>query len=141
MRLVPTLEHADACAAADAVRADIARQGKTAVIAVCDAHGELILLHRLDGAPLSSIAVATNKALTAARLRRPSAAVGDAVRERGIDIGYYGDPRYVGFGGGVPIERDGVVVGGIGVSGLAEDEDRALAALGAAAAVARGSGG
>jgi glc operon protein GlcG len=137
MRLVPALDHADACAAADAVRAEIVRQGKTAVIAVVDAHGELVVLHRLDGAPLPSIAIAANKACTAARLRRPSAAIGDAVRERGIDVAYYGDPRTVGFGGGVPIERDGVVIGGIGVSGLAEDEDRTLAALGAAAAVAR----
>jgi glc operon protein GlcG len=62
--------------------------------------------------------------------------LGETIRARGIEIGYYGDARYVGFGGGVPIEVDGQVVGGIAVSGLAEDEDHALAQLGAATAVA-----
>jgi len=93
--------HAEALRAVDTIRAELARREKTGVIAVADAHGELIALARLDGAPLSSIAVATNKAFTAARLRRSTREHGARIRERGVDIAFYGDPRYVGFGGGL----------------------------------------
>jgi len=132
MRMQPTLGHAEVLAAVDAIRAELVRRGGTAVIAVADAHGELIALLRLDGAPLSSIAIAANKAYTAARLRRPTRVVGTQIRERGTDIAFYGDPRYLGFGGGVPIEVGGTVAGGIAVSGLSDADDEALAAMGAA---------
>ena len=108
---------------------------KTAVIAVADAHGELLALARLDGAPLSSIAVATNKAFTAARLRRSTREHGARLRERGVDIAFYGDPRYVGFGGGLPVRVGETVIGAVAVSGLSDDEDEALAALGVAVIV------
>ena len=62
MKLEPTLGHDDAAAAIDAIRAELAARGRTAVIAVADAHGELVALARLDGAPVSSVAVATAKA-------------------------------------------------------------------------------
>jgi len=39
----------------------------------------------------------------------------------------FGDPRYVGWGGGVPIVVDGAVIGAVGVSGLAEADDVELA--------------
>jgi glc operon protein GlcG len=105
---------------------------KAAVIAVCDAHGELLALARMDGAPLSSVRVATNKAWTAARERKPTKDIGDKVRhpEKGFDIAYYGDDRFVGWGGGLPIQKNGHVVGGIGVSGLSSSEDVALATIG-----------
>jgi glc operon protein GlcG len=142
MRSEPALGHDEVIAAIDAIRAELAKRGRTAVIAVADAHGELVALLRLDGAPLSSIAVASNKAFTAARLRRTTREVGVQLRERGTDIAFYGDNRYLGFGGGVPIHVDGVVVGGIAVSGLSDADDEALAAMGAAviAAAAPGSG-
>ncbi len=102
---------------------------KAAVVAVADAHGELIAFARMDGAPLSSINIAANKAWTAARERKPTKDIGDKVRhpEKGHDIAYYGDPRFVGWGGGLPIVRDGFVIGGIGVSGLSSQEDVELA--------------
>ena len=134
-----TLDDADARAATDVIRQELARRGKTAVIAVVDAHGEILSLLRMTGAPLSSIAIAVNKGFTAARLRRPSGVVGRRSRDpqTGFDISYYGDPRYVGWGGGVPLERDGQVVGAVAVSGLTEAEDEELANLGAAAIIAR----
>ena len=46
----------------------------------------------------------------------------------------------VGWGGGVPIVVDGVVVGSVGVSGLVQDEDAELAAMGAAAAAVEAAG-
>ena len=73
-----------------------------------------------------------NKAFTAARLRRPTSVVGANVRhpETGFDIGYYGDPRFVGFGGGLPVLVDGRVLGAVAVSGLSQAEDEELAAIG-----------
>src|SRR5579871_1186895 len=124
--------------ALDLIAAELTRRAMPAVITVADDHGELIALLRMDGAPLSSILIAMNKAWTAARERKPSHEVGRAARhpQTGFDIGYYGDPRYVGWGGGVPVVIGGVVIGAIAVSGAPEAVDMELAALAAAAIVA-----
>jgi glc operon protein GlcG len=97
----------------------------------------LISLLRLDGAPLPSIVIATNKAWTAARERKPSRELGQAARDpvSGFDMAYYGDRRYIGWGGGVPVIIDGVVVGSVAVSGLPEQEDMEIVQLGVAAIV------
>ena len=135
MRQVTTLGHAEAQRAIEAIQAELIKRGKAAVIAVADAHGELISLLRLDGAPLPSIVIATNKAWTAARERKPSRELGQAARDpvSGFDMAYYGDPRYIGWGGGVPVVIDGTVVGAVAVSGLPEQEDMELVQLGVAA--------
>ncbi len=133
MRTQPVLQHDEALAAIEAIRRELAQRGKTAVIAVADAHGELIALLRLDGAPESSVRVATNKVFTAARLRRPTRVLGATLRSRGTDIAFYGDGRYTGFGGGLPVTVGETVVGAIAVSGLSDAEDEALAAIGIAA--------
>jgi glc operon protein GlcG len=86
----------------------------------------------MDGTLLSSGPLAVNKAFTAARLNRPTRVLGETLRARGTDVAFYGDPRYVGFGGGMPAVVDGRVIGGVGVSGLSDDDDEALAALGVA---------
>ncbi len=132
-----TLIHEDARRALEVVSTELARRGQPAVIAVADDHGELIALMRMDGAPLSSIVIAMNKAWTAARERKPSVEVGRAARhpETGFQIGYYGDPRVTGWGGGVPVVIGGVVVGALAVSGAPEGLDMEMAALGAAAIV------
>ncbi|MFO1307979.1 MAG: heme-binding protein [Burkholderiales bacterium] len=132
MMLEPTLGHDDAAAAIDAIREELAARGRTAVIAVADPHGELIALARLDGAPVSSVAVATAKARTAARLRRPTRVLGEQIRTRGIAVSYYADPQLTAFGGGVPVWSGRQVVGAIAVSGLSDQEDEELAALGIA---------
>ena len=135
MRNEPTLTDSDAETAVAAIRKQLRAEGKAAVIAVADAHGELLALLRLDGAPRAPIQIATNKAFTAARERRPTFEIGREARhpERGFDIVYYGDSRYVGWGGGVPVVHAGQVVGAVAVSGLPEQEDMRLAALGVAA--------
>jgi glc operon protein GlcG len=86
----------------------------------------------MDGAPVASIHIAMNKAWTAARERKTTKEIGEKVRhpEKGHDIGYYGDPQYVGWGGGIPVMKDGEVVGAVAVSGLSSEEDHTLAALG-----------
>ena len=132
------LGHAEAQRAVAAIQAELSRRGLAAVIAVADAHGELIALARLDGAPLSSITIAMNKAWTAARERKPSGDVGAKARKPGaeFDIGYFGDPRFTGWGGGLPVIVDGTVVGAVAVSGLSQIEDVELAQIGVAACTA-----
>ena len=105
---------------------------KAAVIAVADSHGELIAFARMDGAPLSCIRIAANKAWTAARERKPTQDIGDRVRhpKKGHDIAYYGDP---GLSVGAAAFRCGEtaqVVGAVAVSGLSSSEDVVLAKLG-----------
>ena len=130
-----SLGHAEAQRAIQAIQAELVKRGKAAVIAVADAHGELISLLRLDGAPLPSSVIATNKAWTAARERKPSRELGQAARDpvTGFDMAYYGDPRYLGWGGGVPVIVAGAVVGSVAVSGLPEQEDMDLVQFGVAA--------
>jgi glc operon protein GlcG len=132
MKSAPSIDYQDAKQIVDAIVQKALEQQKAAVIAVSDAHGELITFARMDGAPLSSIRVAANKAWTAARERKPTKDIGDKIRhpEKGFDIAFYGDKRFVGWGGGIPIFRDGQVAGAIGVSGLSSAEDIALATVG-----------
>jgi glc operon protein GlcG len=137
MHQVATLGHVDAQRAIQAIQAELQKRGKAAVIAVADAHGELISLLRLDGAPLPAIVIATNKAWTAARERKPTRELGQTARDpvNGFDMAYYGDLRYVGWGGGLPVIIDGAVVGSVAVSGLPEQEDMDLVQIGVAAIV------
>jgi glc operon protein GlcG len=132
MRTTQTIEYSEAKRIIDLIVEKASQMQKAAVIAVADSHGELIAFARMDGAPISSIRIAANKAWTAARERKPTKEIGERVRhpEKGHDIAYYGDPRFVGWGGGIPVWRDGDVVGAVAVSGLSSTEDIALATLG-----------
>jgi glc operon protein GlcG len=129
------LGHADAQRAIEAIRAEVERRGVAVTIAVSDASGELIGLLRIDGATLSSILIAGNKAWTAARERKPTEEVGRAARDpqkaHGMD--YYGDARHTGWGGGLPVRVNDVVVGAVAVSGLTSAQDIELAQIGVAA--------
>lgn len=118
--------------ALQAIKNELERRGKSGVIAVADAHGELVALLRLDGAPLPSTTIAANKAFTSARERKPTREIGQKARDqvKGFDMSYFGDPRYVGWGGGVPVSIGNQVIGAVAVSGLTEAEDEELARLG-----------
>lgn len=135
MRTITTLDHDDAQRAVTAIRDELLRRRKAAVIAVADATGEPIALLRLDGAPIQSVGIAMNKAFSAARERKPSRHIGETAREPGggFEMAYFGDRRFVGWPGGLPVEAEGRVVGAIGVSGLPPDEDEELARIGIAA--------
>ncbi len=61
---------ADAQAIVAAIRAELEKQSKGAAMAVVDAQGELLAFVRTDSCRLPSIAIAINKAFTAARSRR-----------------------------------------------------------------------
>lgn len=132
MKTVQTIDYFEAKRAIDLIVEKALQTQKSVAVAVADPHGELIAFARMDGVALPSITIAVNKAWTAARARKPSQEVGEKVRhpERGYDIAYYGDPRFVGWGGGIPVWKNGELVGAVGVSGLSAEEDVSLARLG-----------
>jgi glc operon protein GlcG len=125
------LSHTDAQRIIAVIQAKLEPEQKGAAIAVVDEHGELIAFLRTDGCPLQSVTIAINKAFSASRERKESRAIGQAAREKNWQMTNFGDPRFTGWGGGVPIWYNGQVVGAVGVSGLPEDEDIVLARLGA----------
>lgn len=135
MNLIASLGHAEAQIAIQSIQDELNRRRKAAVVAVADAHGELIALLRLDGAPLASILNASNKAWTAARERQSTRDLGQAARDpqNGFDMAYFADRRYIGWGGGLPVIVDGSVLGAVAVSGLPELEDIDVAHIGLAA--------
>lgn len=126
-----SISHEEAARIVDLVRAELERRKSGAAVAVVDANGELIAFLRVDGCRLPSITIAINKAFTAAREQIPTSELGARSREEGFPMSNFGDPRYVSWGGGVPLVRDGGVIGGIGVSGLPERDDIELATLAA----------
>ncbi len=125
MHNISTLGQRDAQFAITSLVEKIERRGEAAVIAVADARGEIISVLRMDGAGISSLQIAQNKAFTAARLGAPSKGVGTRVRDvnDGHDIAYFGDSRYIGWGGGIPVIHNGACIGAVAVSGLPEAID------------------
>ena len=138
-RDVAVLTQDGARVAAEAAGAAATQRGVAPVVAVVDAGGALLHLWRPDAAQVASVAVATDKARTAAIYRRPSKDFEEqAARGRPSALHL---ARAVPLQGGIPIVVDGEVVGAVGVSGASSaEEDSELAAIGAGAAAAPGAG-
>ncbi|MBI5518585.1 MAG: heme-binding protein [Desulfovibrio sp.] len=109
--------------------------GVPMVVAVVDAGGNLIAQHRQDDSLLASIDLALNKAYSAVAVRMPTQELGLLAQPGGALYGINTDNggRLVSFGGGLPVLRDGVLLGGIGVSGGSVEQDVACAEAGLAA--------
>ena len=101
------------------------------VIAVVDVGGHLISLERMDGTQKGSVRVAEQKARTAIMFKRPTKAFEDMVLQgRPVMMTM---PDVICLEGGLPLVRDGVYLGAIGVSGVKSSEDGVVAAAGASA--------
>ncbi|HVI33910.1 GlcG/HbpS family heme-binding protein [Phenylobacterium sp.] len=106
------------------------------VLAVVDESGVLKAFSRMDGAALLSVQIAQDKAYTAVSFGIPTHGWFDFIKDDPPLLhGIVNTPRLVVFGGGYPVQVDGAVVGGLGVSGGHYDQDMqvaeaALAALG-----------
>jgi glc operon protein GlcG len=132
MRSVSVIEYVEAQKIVGFIVNRASEMNKAVAVAVTDSHGELIAFARMDGVPLPSVSIAMNKAWTAARTGKPTEEIGEKVKDpnKGHDISYYGDPRFVGWGGGIPLWKGDEVVGAVAVSGLSSKEDVALASWG-----------
>jgi uncharacterized protein GlcG (DUF336 family) len=119
-------------AAAEAKAAEI---GQPMNVAVADAGGNLVAHVRMDGAWMGSIDISIKKAWTS---RAFDIATQDLAGHSQSGNQFFGihasnDGRVMIFAGGIPLKRDGRVVGAIGVSGGSGDQDHAVAEAGAAA--------
>jgi uncharacterized protein GlcG (DUF336 family) len=129
-------------AAQQALAAGIAeadRFGVAVSVAVVDAGGVLRAFARMDGAEIAGEVLAVDKAYTAVAHRISTAELGALAQPGGELFGLEanGRGRYVMFGGGLPVtDNDGVVIGGVGVSGAAVAQDVACAEAARAALTA-----
>jgi uncharacterized protein GlcG (DUF336 family) len=122
---------------AQAALAEARRDGVAVAVAIVDSGGQLVTFERMDGADLVTIGLAQDKAWTALMNRMPTRDLGPLVQPGADFYGYesIGHGRTIVFAGGMPLERDGMLVGGVGVSGgsVAQDQaivDAAVAAFG-----------
>ena len=110
---------------AERAEARSAELGVPVVIAAADAGGNLMLLHRIEGALLASIEIAINKAWSAVAFQAPTATLGPLATGDGPLPGLAdtNSGRVVLFGGGVPVHVDGELAGAIGISGGTAEQD------------------
>ena len=130
MRNKPALTASDVQQMAAACRAEAEKNKWNVSIAVVDDAGFLLYLERLDGAGPVTAEVATEKAATAARTRRPTKFWEDRIKERPSFMKF---PGVLPLQGGVPVMYQNECVGAIGVSGVQSHEDEQIANAGAVA--------
>ncbi len=106
-------------------------------IAIVDDVGELVSFARMDKCAPQPPIIARKKAYTSARTRSDTAAYAERLKSQGRSVTEFGDPNLLALQGGVVIlnPADQSVLGGIGVSGLAAEEDEAIARIGLKAIV------
>jgi uncharacterized protein GlcG (DUF336 family) len=115
---------------------DCARDlGQPQNIAVVDAGGNLVSHIRMDGAWIGSVDIAINKAFTARAFDLPTAELAANSQPGGPFYGIQesNKGRVMIFAGGIPLKRDGEVIGAVGVSGGDEEQDTSVAEAAVAA--------
>jgi uncharacterized protein GlcG (DUF336 family) len=126
----PILTLEDAKHVAAAAEAEAKRNDWKVVIAVVDDGGHLLYLQRSHDTQFGSVETAICKAHAAIAFQRPTKASEDAVLSgRLIHLAL---PGVIPAEGGVPLVLDGIVVGGLGISGVRSFQDGQIAASGAA---------
>ncbi|GHC36434.1 GlcG/HbpS family heme-binding protein [Streptomyces cinnamoneus] len=121
-------------AEADALVASVRRaseeQGIRTAVTVLDAGGHLLAFRRDDRALLIAGETSTRKAFTALQLDAPTADLVDAVQPGGMlhTLPTALDRPLLFIAGGLPIHRDGRVIGAVGVGGAAPEQDHRVAA-------------
>ena len=107
--------------------------GQPMNIAIADEGGNLKAHVRMDGAWLGSIDIAINKAFTARAFDISTKELAENSQSGeqffGIHVSNHG--RVMIFAGGIPLKRDGKIVGAIGVSGGDGKQDQTVAEAGA----------
>ena len=113
--------------------AEAATNNWAMAVAVVDGAGDLIYFERMDATQAGSVAIAIDKARSAARFKRPTKAFQDLLATGGDGWRVLGLQGAVPVEGGVPLVVDGKIVGAIGVSGGTSPQDGQCARAGAAA--------
>jgi len=126
----PTLTLSAARLLAERLEAEATLRNLRMVFAICDQHGNLKLFHRMDGTSAGSVKIAQSKAYTAASLPFSTKDLGE--RSGNLPGNPYGSVEgFLPLGGGLPIfNKDGVHMGGVGVSGATPELDEMVACAG-----------
>ena len=111
--------------------AEASKNSWPVAITIVDTAGQLVLFTRMDNTQTASVNVAQDKAVSAAMYRRPTKVMQDAVAGGGAGVRFLNLRGASTVDGGLPIYIDGKIVGGIGVSGVAGDQDAMVAKAGA----------
>jgi uncharacterized protein GlcG (DUF336 family) len=118
----------------DGVRTEAATRSLALAVCVVDAGGHVIASARMDGAALGAMRLAEGKAYTAVLWGTRTGDFTESTQPGGADWGWNTtDPKVVVYAGGVPLLAEGQLVGGLGASGGAADEDEACVIAAAAA--------
>jgi len=117
-------------AAAPAI-AEAVKNKWTVAVAIVDPDGVLVYYEKMDNTQVGSAEIAIEKARTATRFKRPTKALQDALAAGGAGLRILGLPGVVPVEGGIPLVMDGKIVGAIGVSGMASNQDSQCAQAGA----------
>ena len=131
MKTKSVLELADVKAIAAAAEAEALKNSWAVSIAIVDDGGHLLWLQRLDGAAPISAQIAPAKARTAALGRRESKSYEEMINAGRVS--FLSAPLEGMLEGGVPIVKDGQVIGAVGVSGVKSSEDVQVGRAGIAA--------
>ena len=103
--------------------------GKPFVFSVVDAGGHVLYTQRMEDAFVTSVSIAIDKAFTAATMKRATHMLTERVKPESelFGLNNTNNGRIIPFGGGLPVIVDGEVIGGVGASGGAVEEDIAVA--------------
>ena len=113
---------------ADRVEAESLSQGVPVAVTVMDIHGNVVLVHRMPGAPLFSLEISERKAYTSALVGMRTADLVPVVQPGAelYPLLLIAGGRYTAMGGGVPLTSEGHVIAGVGVSGGTTEQDIAI---------------
>jgi uncharacterized protein GlcG (DUF336 family) len=101
-------------------------------IAVVDPNGDLVYFYKMDQTQVASVAIAQNKARTAARYRRPTEAFFNAMQTpAGAYVATLESPPPAASPGGIPLVEGGKIIGAIGCSGATGPQDAVACKAGA----------
>jgi len=129
----PPISVENAKKAAAAALAEAVKNHWVMAVAVVDPSGTLVYFEKTDNTQIGSANVSIGKARSAALYKRPTKAFQDALAGGGAGLRVLGLEGAVPVEGGVPILLDGKIIGAIGVSGDASENDGKCAVAGAAA--------
>ena len=96
-------------------------------VAIVDTAGQLVAFDRMDNTQTASVAVAQDKAVSAAMYRRPTKVFQDVLAAGGVGLRVLTLRGANAVEGGLPITVDGKIIGAVGVSGGSSDQDGVVA--------------
>ena len=115
-----------------AAEAEAVKQGWPMAIAVVDTAGNLVAYSKADNTQIFSVKISQAKAGTAVGMKRPTKALQDALAKGAENLRLLSFEGVALAEGGIPLVSNGAIIGAIGVSGMASDQDGMVAAAGAA---------